>query len=390
MTAYWNGVTSEDRQESAPFIFNSRELDTVGGLVENKSRFELGPFATTLTYGVEAYRNSFEGNKETSAGNSGVPNGETSSVGAFTQAELVAANLGGLPGEIRLIPGVRYDSYSGSSEGREDIEEDAWSPRLAASYAPVPWAFVFGNVGHAFRAPTILELYPDGVHFNLGPMGANYFVANPDLKPQTSDNTEFGLGFAFDGVFTEGDSLRIKASRYDTWAEDYIATMVAFGPCPPGYPANCIGTTQNENVGKAKLEGYEAELAYDARRWYARGAFSTIDGRDEETGEYLDTLAPTTVKLDAGMRFLEERLAVGGRVWLADRFDKVDLPSEERAGFAVFDVYATYIQPEGALKGVRVDLGVENIGDRAYQVVYAGSDEPGRNFRGALTWSRAW
>ena len=45
--------------------------------------------------------------------------------------------------------------------------ERAVSPKIAATYQPTEWFFLFGNAGKAFRAPGINELYLSGVHFRL-------------------------------------------------------------------------------------------------------------------------------------------------------------------------------------------------------------------------------
>jgi hemoglobin/transferrin/lactoferrin receptor protein len=39
------------------------------------------------------------------------------------------------------------------------------------------------------------------------------------------------------------------------------------------------------------------------------------------------------------------------------------------------------------LQGLRVDLGVDNVFDAAYERIFAGVKEPGRNFKGLVSYT---
>ena len=84
---------------------------------------------------------------------------------------------------------------------------------------------LFGSYSQAFRAPTMGEMYNDSKHFSI-PMGpttlTNYWVPNPNLKPETNETQEYGFGLRFDDLMLADDSLQFKASYFDTKAKDYI------------------------------------------------------------------------------------------------------------------------------------------------------------------------
>lgn len=61
--------------------------------------------------------------------------------------------------------------------------------------------------------------------------------------------------------------------------------------------------------------------------------------------------------------------------------------TERRDSYHVFDVYAVWQPADGMLKGVRLDLGVDNITDEDYEVVAAGVSEPGRNYKAAISYT---
>jgi hemoglobin/transferrin/lactoferrin receptor protein len=155
--------------------------------------------------------------------------------------------------------------------------------------------------------------------------------------------------------------------------------------------------TESANVAAAELEGVEAEAIYDSDRFRLRASYSVVDGEitalDPATapgtgfavGDKVGTLTPARLSIDARWKLPARRLALGARLQLADDFDKVNDPSEERAGYAVVDLYATW-RPAFAPRA-RLDVGVDNVLDHDYDRVFAGVSEPGRNAKVAITYA---
>src|SRR5262249_55178254 len=162
--------------------------------------------------------------------------------------------------------------FSNEASGQKDYSDDALSPKVAASYKPVPWLAIFGNYGSAFRAPSYNELYAIGNHFpvELAPNFVIYnsFVPNTNLKPQEGETVEGGLGFDFKNVLQSGDSVKIKGSYWRTEATNYISLDV-FGFGSHGNDFGCFGApggcySKYVNIAEAILHGAEAELRYDS------------------------------------------------------------------------------------------------------------------------------
>jgi hemoglobin/transferrin/lactoferrin receptor protein len=261
------------------------------------------------------------------------------------------------------------------------------------SYLPTDWSLLFANYGTAFRAPTVNELYTSGVHFRI-PVGGgitNRFVPNPDLEPQRTQTFEFGAGVDFDDVAVSGDRFQLKATHFRTEGEDFIDTQVnqptPFVDCNPFVPGNCNGTTQSVNVADASLWGNEVEASYDNRRVRVQLGLSTIDGENDATGEPLGVLTPPQVTVDTALKLPEIDSIVGWRLLAADEFDNVSDPADERDGYTVHDLYFAWTPGEGVLEGLRVDLGIDNVFDKAYSRVFTGALEPGRNFKGFVRYS---
>ncbi|MBL29159.1 MAG: TonB-dependent receptor [Rhodospirillaceae bacterium] len=373
-----------------------RDVDTTGFRIDNRSRFMLGETAgVTFTYGMEGY-----GDKQAGAAGGGprdgVPDAETEFFGVYSQAEVkMSRPLGVLPGEAVIIPGIRYDHYEATSAISSGNEDQAVSPRIGVSYMPTTWSLLFANYGKAFRAPAVDELFLDGIHFPLFLGIVNRFVANPDLRPQKTKTFEFGGGFNFQDVVTPGDYFEVKVSHYRIKGEDFIDLDVIqpepFVDCNPiVVPGSCDGTTRSVNVPQAELRGTEVEMSYEDDRLRLGLGFSTVDGENEITGEKLGVLTPPELTVDAALKLPEFDSVAGWRMIAASEFDKTTDPAEIRGGYAVHDIFYAWQPAQGPLAGLRLDLGIDNVFDKAYDRVFTTSREPGRNYKALVSYTQRW
>ncbi len=379
----------------------SRDIESRGIRASNRSRFDLGAAGDVrFTHGGEYYVDEQTGRDSTSVDGTrgGVPDAEATFMGLFAQAEFDFAAPLGAPGTLLIIPGVRYDAFENEAVGNPDTDDSATSYKLAASYLPTDWFLMFGSYAEAFRAPSFDEIYADGVHFPLFLTSPpfivfNSFMANPNLLPEDSATWEVGAGVDLDGIFGGEDAFRFKGSYWWSDVDNLIGLNVVFNPAcvgaptPPFPPCTDGGTSQYVNTATAELEGLELEAEYDSTMFYASATYSTIDGTDSATGAYVGVLFPDRFFVDAGMRLPHvDGARVGVRAEFAADFDEVNDPLEARDSYNVFDLYAVWEPASRPLHGVRVDLGVDNVGDENYERVFAGTSEPGRNFIAAVSW----
>jgi len=354
-----------------------RQLNTLGFNLDNQTMFNNTGFGNhTLSYGVEYFNDNQHGRDtgETNGENGGVPDAGADTFGTYLQNEIAFTDLGELPGTLTVIPGVRYDSYSSDDELGNSQNENRLSPKVATSYRPNDWLMIFSSYAEAFRAPKLTELYSSGTHFPMGPFTFNNFIPNPDLKPEKSKTVEIGTGLEFKNVMEQNDKIRFKGSRYWTHADDFIDLDVNMGAM----------TSQYYNVEKAKLDGYDLELGYDAPRWAASVAYSVVSGNNQVTGDYLTSITPASVNTNVEVKFPESGVKAGWTGHFAEHHDKVNVATYERRGFGVHGVYVSW-QPQQA-ENLTVNAGVDNIFDKKYETVFAGSAEEGRNFRVHLNW----
>ncbi len=383
----------EDELDSNRSI--SRDVESYGIIADNRTLFQPSDDISVLfTYGAEYYENEQIGEDNTADDGTrgGVPDAESNTVGLFFQAE-ISANTDF--GTWTLIPGVRYDRFENEADGGPSTDDDAISPRIGLSYQPTEWLVVYGSYAEAFRAPSFNEIFADGVHFTipLGPFveAPNFFIPNPDLEPETSKTFEFGAGLTFGDVLFGGDTIALKGGYFESDVENLIDLDVDLVVSPscfgPGIPGPCTsGTSQNVNTRNATLDGVEIEAQYDAPRFFLTGTYASIDGENQDTGDFVGILTPNRFTLNGGIKIPEADLRVGARAEIAEDFDKANNPAEFRDSYQVYDIYLVWTPSYAPLDGFRVDFGVDNVTDAEFERVFAGVPEPGRNVKGIVRW----
>ncbi len=324
-----------------------RQQTTQGGKVENRTRLFADSFAShLLTYGGEYYRQE----QEPSGATTGFPDARIDFSSGWLQDEITLRDL-----PVTLLGGTRYDNYRGSSDGYEDVDADKWSSRAGITITPAEWLMLFGSYAQAFRAPTMGEMYNDAKHFSIGRFYTNYWVPNPNLRPETNETQEYGFGLRFDDLLLANDALEFKASYFDTNAKDYISTTVDFA----------AATTMSYNVPNAKIWGWDMMAKYSASLFTLDVAYNRTRGKDSDTGEYISSISPDTVSSKLDIPVAQSGFSLGWIGTFADRSTHVSSSYSHQPGYAVNDFYVSY-QGQQALKGVTTTLVLGNAFDKEY------------------------
>lgn len=342
---YWSEarINAQNVDSTAEF----RKQTTKGGKVENRTRLFTDSFAShQLTYGGEYYR------QEQNPGGSttGFPEAKIDFSSGWLQDEITLRDL-----PVTLLGGTRYDNYRGSSEGYNDVDADKWSSRAGITVTPADWLMLFGSYAQAFRAPTMGEMYNDSKHFSISNFYTNYWVPNPNLRPETNETQEYGFGLRFGDLMLANDELEFKASYFDTNAKDYISTAVDFA----------AATTMSYNVPDAKIWGWDVMAKYTADLFSLDVAFNRTRGKDTDTGEYILTINPDTVTSKLNVPVAQSGFSVGWIGTFTDRSTHVSSEYSQQPGYAVNDFYVSY-QGQQALKVVTTTLVLGNAFDKEY------------------------
>ncbi|MGM4928232.1 TonB-dependent hemoglobin/transferrin/lactoferrin family receptor [Tardiphaga sp. 619_E2_N8_5] len=404
------------------FVFS-----TLGGSVENTSRFATGIGALALNYGVEAFSDTGKTTLQRGfvAGNGvdysstltgGTPSGNRDVASGFGTATLKPAEW------VTLIGGVRYDWYHvagnatiyGESQeivgqrmtnpGRPaicnargcgaavpptyvpivgtvyrpynlDVDKSggAWLPNFTVAFQPVDWLQPFVKYSKSYRPPTIMESFLNGGHDANEIHG---YAPNPFLRPERGDTYEAGFNVLANGILTERDTVRFKAVGFYREITDYIS----FGRIENANNAQQYTSYVNLN-GVTRMKGVEVEANYDARFLYIGGTVTRIDtdfadsftsptGRDMPINSGLG--APVIfeqpklrVTLDAGIRLFDEKLTLGTRI--VDVSKTVPALGSLRSGYEMpgYRVYDIY----GSYafdEATKLRFAVNNVTDLAY------------------------
>ncbi len=361
---YQQTEVSEDRQ-NLTFRIEDRETDTFGLELKNTNFFETGAILHEITYGIEYYKDQTESLRTTTTSTSAIgnyPNGDFSAGAVFIQDEIVL-----LDEKLSIIPGVRWDSYKSETSGQNDNEDDQVSPKISALYSVTDDIKVFASYGKGFRAPRLLELYQNGLHFF-----GNTFVPNANLVAEESDNLDIGIRGSWNGFDFESIYYRIDA-------EDFIDSSVNI----------FAGTTTVDNVNDVEIWGIENYLAYDFGNGFSTYAtFEIAKGDNITDNTSLGSVMPkngrwglTYEHKDRGFRANVES------VW-AEK--KSDVPTEEveTGGYAVWNIKLSQKLP--GFDNTKIHFGIENIGDKTYREHLSSINAPGRNFVAGFTTVLKW
>ena len=347
---------------------------TTGFDISNRMRFDLGEGTELkLTYGGAYSRDRYEGNAKRGAN----PDGTLVKAGVFSEATLSH-------GIFDLTGGLRYDYWSlegvsgydapgtnGCAAGGDPCPMDTLSrdggdlnPKVTLSARPLEWLQPYVTYAHTARPPTAAEMfYPGGHSFDGSSDPVNN---NPNLVPEKSRGWEFGVNMTADDLLTPGDSAWLKVGYFHNRIRDYIT-----------YDIDTDGAARWVNVdGTTVMKGLEVEGGYDAGRYYAGFSLTLADTKQPEgsaagVGNDTGELPDDFLTIDAGMRFLDETLTVGGRMRYVGKSSQAYINQDmafDVDAYTLFDAHASWQINENA----KIFLNVENVFDKSYMKANSG------------------
>ena len=295
-----------------------------------------------------------------------IPDSTRIGIGAFVQDEIAFGD------RWMVTPGLRADWIEAHTDGNprhqitddETSESSAISGNLGMLYKISNELNLYGNVGRAFRAPTLLELYFYGPHDVGNDMG------DPDLKPETSWNFDIG-------VKARTKQLQTMVSAFYNIIDDYIVKE-----------NEGDGNYQYKNYAKVYLYGGEAGVDYEWENGLsAFASVSYVRGENDDDDENLPAIPP--LKSRYGLRY-DGQLGEETGYWLelsgVTAADQNDTGPNEREteGYTIGNIR------------IGVDIGeiwsvvsaIENVTDELYHdhlsstwQEFGLSDQPGRNVK---------
>src|SRR6266576_2398678 len=213
-----------------------------------------------------------------------VPNANVFSSAAFAFEQWSAGSgrwtlLAGLRGDFRRLMAERNDSLGVIAQDREN---QAWSGNAGVVFTPKPGGglSLSLNVGRAWRAPTLFELFANGPHIGE----ARYELGDATLKPEVGGDVDLGLRW-------NDRRVRCEVSAYYNKMSDYIYVT------PTAATIDSLPVYQYVQADAELLGGEALVEAEIAQGFLARGRFETVRGTNLSASEPLPLMPPRGVTL---------------------------------------------------------------------------------------------
>jgi iron complex outermembrane receptor protein len=293
---------------------------------------------------------------------------------AFEQAEL---------GRVTLLVGGRVDVRRLTADanallqrGAEQRDYTAWSGNAGIVYHAGAAMALTANLGRAWRAPTLFELFSNGAH--LGE--ARYEIGDGGLKPEAGTNLDMGVRW-------QGERVRLELAAYRNAIGRFIFitptdSFVTVSTSPP----DSLRVYRYQQAD-ARLVGGEAALEVEvAAPLTVRARADAVRGTSQATREPLPLVPPARAALGAELHRTglgwADRAYAGAEVEVATRqtrLNPLDIPT---GGYTLLNLTAGVVRPMLGRIG-RVDLAVKNVTNASYRSFLSRYKEfaldPGRN-----------
>lgn len=363
-------------------------LTTVGVDLFNVSKLQLADdwAKLALTYGIEYYRDSQTGTRD------GQPRGQfpdasSDVLGSYLQGQFTFFD------RFILTGALRYDSFTLDADNKTGRSEANLSKSGGIGFRPIENLLLYAKYAEAFRAPSLTETYATGVHFPLFAGLNNVFVPNPNLRPETARTIEAGAAMEFRDVFMRSDRIVGQFAIYRSDIDDFIDLQVINNPTfiPPFGPFVCAPcTSQSVNIRDARIFGYEGQISYTSPWLFGSVAGSYMIGENRTTGGSLRSIPARRLSILIGTQIPDWDIATGFRTTMTSDQNRVPDGTSPTSGYVVADWFLSWV-PSGRtipqLRGFRLDLGIDNIGNKRYRRHLSELPEAGRNFKIAVSYT---
>lgn len=204
--------------------------------------------------------------------------------------------------------------------------------QAAVRFQILPLTSIYANIGSAFRAPSLNELY-------------SQWGGNPELDPEKSVSYEIGL----DQKLNYGLSASLSGYYTD------VKNLITSDP----------STFLNSNIEKAKMTGGELGFKWVLNRYYANAQYNYVKTENKDTGleiAYRPRQTGTlTLGYDDGVYGVSTSLIARSKANSSNNNSNNKVP-----GYASVDFNAFW----NINSNIKLFTNVQNIGDVRFKEVY--------------------
>ena len=254
-------------------------------------------------------------------------------------------------GRVTFLAGVRADArrlHADRDDSLGVVEQNrnsqAWSGNAGVVFTPTAGLSLSLNIGRAWRAPTLFELFANGPHIGE----ARYELGDSTLQPEASRGVDLGVRWS-------GRHTRFEVSAYHNRMSDYIYITPT---------AVFIDSLRVYQYGQAEAEMLGAEALLEAEvapGFIASGRVEAVRGTNLTSHEPLPLLPPRRASIEFRWR---DYLRLGVDAYAKpDRLNPLDIPT---AGYALVNA-GVGRDVRFAGRAVRVDLSLRNLLNTRYK-----------------------
>lgn len=358
--------TVQDRRETTLAIragstatvgdFLDSETETFGVSAYGTYLFDTGAASHKLQFGGSFTSNNLD-YREQVGGTPTEQSGERTTFGIFIQDEIKIGS------RWEIIPGLRWEGFDVDGDNGASVDGGELLPKLTVGFSPFDNGLQFyGSYARGLRSPRLNEVVAGGftsstrTRRGVTTTTNTTTLANPNLKPETSDNFEIGARFS-------NGPLAASVAVFHNEFQDRIEEVRLVD--------TTVGTTvtrveQIQNVGEAWIQGIEVDVDYDVGRWFVGFNASATDGRNKQTGQNLNSIRPYSGVAYGGVRLFNQRMTLGTEIEWFDAKSEVgnnEVVGNASGGGTIFNIFGSYDIDDQWTFNARVN----NITDEVYR-----------------------
>ena len=215
--------------------------------------------------------------------------------------------------------------------------------QAAVRYHFLTNASVYANIGSAFRAPTLNEMY-------------SQWGGNIDLKPEESTSYEVGADYQLN------QNLLANVSLYQNEVKNLISSQ-CIATCDGDW-VTTFPVYQNLNVNKATFKGGESGLKWQQDDYFISTQYAYVKTENKETGLEIAYRPKNTVTLTTGLENSIYGINISAIARSKSNASNTANPIQV-PGYATMDFNAFWnINPN-----VKVFTNIQNLWDNQYHQV---------------------
>jgi len=287
-----------------------------------------------------------------------VPDAHVRSGALFVFEEAALGRIGLLAGARVDVRRLTADSNATLRLSSQTRDYTALSGNVGVVYRPAAAVALTANLGRAWRAPTLFELFSNGPH--LGE--ARYEIGDPRLKAEVGTNVDVGVRWQGSRVRAELAAYRNAIGRFM-----YITPTDSFVSTTSTDSLRVYRYEQADAVLLGGEAGVEAELTAALT---LRARADAVRGTNQATGEPLPLVPPARAALGAELHRAAlgwvDRAYAGAEVEVATRQTRLNPLDVATAAYTVLNLSGGFVRPMLGRVG-RVDLTIRNTTNVSYR-----------------------